>query len=132
MGEQRPKTKLPEEIGNFIYTIFDTAALSQSRRKLGLTDNLENLGYLEDQDLDKSYELIKQISNLVREQDEQNIKTRKLQTNKYKLEKQIRERNTKKERNKNIYFRNEQRSQQEINKLSINIRTLKTKITNIE
>eukprot|EP01083_Nonionella_stella_P278480 947057_1 len=63
--EERPESKLPEEIGNFIYTIFDTAALTQSRRRLGLTDTISNLGYLQDSDLDKSYELIKNINQLV-------------------------------------------------------------------
>ena len=88
------------------------------------------MGYLEDQDLDKCYELIKQINVLVTEQDEQNIKTRALTKDKHTLEKQIRERNTKRERNKNTFNRTQHRFQQELTRLNANIRAIKTRITN--
>merc|ERR1712228_732366 len=100
--EQRPKTMLSSNICNFIYSLFDIAALTQSRRRLGLNADIERLGYLEDADLDKSYAIIQRI------------------------------RDSKRERNKNLYLKNEQKLQQQVSRICVEMKAIKTKMTNIE
>eukprot|EP01083_Nonionella_stella_P092242 258159_1 len=118
--QERPKTHLPQAIAEFIYTIFDTAALNSARRTLGMKDN-DRLGYVSDQDLDSLYELIQKISDLVQEQEAENVKRRNFENEKYKLEKQMQERNTKRQRHANVFLRNQQRLKQEIQRLNVTI-----------
>merc|ERR1712228_375176 len=130
--EQRPKTMLSSNICNFIYSLFDIAALTQSRRRLGLNADIERLGYLEDADLDKSYAIIQKISDLVQAQDEESEKIQSVRIKKSKIEKQVRMRDSKRERNKNLYLKNEQKLQQQVSRICVEMKAIKTKMTNIE
>merc|ERR1712130_639548 len=115
-----------------IYTLFDIAALTQSRRRLGLNADIERLGYLEDVDLDKSYSIIQKICDLVQLQDEENDKIQSVRIKKSKFEKEVRIRDSKRERNKNMYLKNEQKLQQQISRICVEMKAIKVKITNIE
>jgi len=130
--EQRPKSVLPTDVCDFLYTIFDVAAFTQSRRRLQLNTDAERLGYLEDEDLDKCYELIQQLSVLVKEQEQENAKRHGLQQQRWKVEKQKRERTTKRQRNQTLFERGQQRHRQELDKLHAVLRSLRNDVQQLE
>jgi len=78
---------LPTDIYNFVNTIFDVAALKQSRQDIGLSPDMDNIGRLSDQDLDKAYELIRNISEKValQEKIQRNMKNYQLQYKKFNV-----------------------------------------------
>ncbi|GAB5372958.1 hypothetical protein AAMO2058_001708900 [Amorphochlora amoebiformis] len=70
--EQRPESKLPKKILSLISTIFDVAAMRQSRNKMSLDEIHLPMGEQSDEDLDAAYDLIHEIAVVVSKYEEAN------------------------------------------------------------
>merc|ERR1712113_235874 len=80
----------------------------------------------------KAYSIMQKLSNLVQEQSEESEKMQKVRTQKNKVEKEVRLRQSKRERNSNFFKKTEQRLQQQINRHCAEIKALQLKMTSMK
>jgi len=76
--QDRPNSLLPIDVYNFVNTIFDVAALKQSESTIGLSNDVDKIGMLSDQDLDKAYQLLRNLSEKVSMKDQTEKKTTRI------------------------------------------------------